>query len=330
MLLKVTPDGYKNMAVAHFYEMTQFLTNITYPDASNKQQGIITVTYVSPKGPKVPSLDIPLKPPTEDLETLDVTMHNSSTSAYKMPASYNEWFTKCFGYEVVLAYLGPNRRDVLFEDLQPKSNSSLLAKVSGNLFTKKEPYTITFADCAPYLLVSKTSLKACTSRLPSGQEMDITKFRPNIVVVGAASPWEEDYWGSVRINGAEIRLPHNCVRCRSINVDYATGEQAEGEVGEMLKLLQKDRRVDKGNKWSPVFGRYAYWDVGAGERVLGVGDDVQVTRVNGERTVFSKYFCFSGEWGLGMWANICRMEGIVRKASMQAGGVMINPNAFGE
>jgi uncharacterized protein YcbX len=290
MLLKVTPEGYKNMAVVHYYEMTQFLTNIILPDTDNKVQGSIRVDYVSPKGPKVNALDIPLQPSTQDLETVEVTMHRSSTKTFKMPASYNDWFSKCFGYEVVLAYLGPNRRDVLFEDLKPKNNTSILSKIAGNLLTESEPYNITFADCAPYLIVSKTSLADVSARLPEGEEMDITKFRPNIVVVGAKSPWEEDYWGGLHINGADLRLAHNCVRCKSINVDYQTGEQAAGEAGEMLKKLQKDRRVDKGSKWSPVFGRYSYWDPKCGARTIKVGDDVAVTKFNRERTTWSKCF----------------------------------------
>jgi uncharacterized protein YcbX len=216
-------------------------------------------------------------------------MHGSSTPAFKMPSSYSDWFSKCFGYEVVFAYLGPNRRDVLFEDLKPRPNpSSLLSKISG-----KEPYNITFADCAPYLIVSRTSCEELSKRLPDGEEMDITKFRPNIVVTGAKRPWEEDYWGGLRIAGADLNLAHNCVRCRSINVDYATGEQAPGPAGEMLKKLQKDRRVDSGAKWSPVFGRYSYWDARSPSRTVKVGDDVQVTKINKERTTFSKCLCLT-------------------------------------
>lgn len=60
----------------------------------------------------------------------------------------------------------------------------------------------------------------------------------------------------------------------------------------MLKKLQSDRRVDKGAKWSPVFGRYGFW-MGKGkekEAVWSVGDKVKVTKVNTERTVWSKLF----------------------------------------
>jgi uncharacterized protein YcbX len=264
--------------------MTQFLTTIIPPGADDKNGGYVKVDFVSPKGPKVDPLKVPLQPNTEKLANLDITLHNSFTKAFKMPAEYNGWFSKCFGYEVVLAYLGENLRGVLFEDLKPSKGNIVLNT------RKSEPYGITFADCAPYLVVSKTSLGDVSARLPDGQEMDITKFRPNIVLEGAIEPWEEDYWGKLEIKGAELDLPHNCVRCRSINVDYTTGEQAPGDAGEVLKKLQKDRRVDKGAKWSPVFGRYSYWNPKHTARVLKAGDEVLVTKFNSERTTWSKCY----------------------------------------
>ncbi|KAF2747147.1 hypothetical protein M011DRAFT_64363 [Sporormia fimetaria CBS 119925] len=277
MLLKVTPEGLKNMLVAQYYEMTQFLTSIEQPTVNEKKKPSLKVDFVSPKGPKVDPLIIPLEPDTTNLETLDVTMHRSSTSAFKMPTEYNAWFSKCFGYEVVLAYLGPNRRDVLFEDLK----SSL------------DEHQITFSDCAPYMVASKTSLSDVSSRFSDGKEMDMTKFRPNIVVEGAQEPWQEDFWAELNINGVNVPLAHNCVRCRSINVDYATGEQAPGEEGEVLKKLQKDRRVDPGMKWSPVFGRYGYWKKNQGPKPFSVGDEVFVTKVNKERTTWT----WKSDWG---------------------------------
>lgn len=54
---------------------------------------------------------------------------------------------------------------------------------------QKEDYEITFADCSPYLLVSQTSLDNVSQRLLEGQQMDMEKFRPNIVVEGAEEAW---------------------------------------------------------------------------------------------------------------------------------------------
>ncbi|KXJ85535.1 hypothetical protein Micbo1qcDRAFT_169386 [Microdochium bolleyi] len=196
--------------------------------------------------------------------------------------------------------------------------------------------------------------------------MDMTKFRPNIVVddddedkdddgdsndINARAktdgpddgrvlgqqrlkPWEEDYWGELTISpppprpasptqsafaggpeakrqprACRLELTANCGRCNSINVDYATGRTAAGEQGTALKKLMKDRRVDAGSKYTPIFGRYAFLlalgrDGGGGDGLLGgddrphdddddggvsicVGDHVVVTRRKHERDVWS-------------------------------------------
>lgn len=171
---------------------------------------------------------------------------------------------------------------------------------------KKE--TLTFSDCAPYLLISTTSVADVSARLPDDEEMDLTKFRPNIVVSGAERPFEEDYWGELAISpsgtwtekskeerkGFRLILTANCVRCQSLNVDYATGRFGAGPAGAVLKKLMRDRRVDRGARYSPVFGRYGFLgeDGGAGREIC-VGDEVVVGRVDAERSVYgmSKPFC---------------------------------------
>ncbi len=125
------------------------------------------------------------------------------------------------------------------------------------------------------------------------------KFRPNFVVDGAGEePWAEDFWAELSIDaaaadrgddavepGAKLLLRANCARCTSLNVDYVTGKPALGEMGTVLKKLMKDRRVDMGNKWSPIFGRYAFLS-GDTPVQVSVGDTVEVTQRNTERTVW--------------------------------------------
>lgn len=119
--------------------------------------------------------------------------------------------------------------------------------------------------------------------------MDVTKF-PNIVISGAEEAYEEDFWGEITVQtDVNLILTANCGRCVSINVDYDTGAPGSGEAGTMLKKLMKDRRVDKGNKYSPVFGRYGFIDKGADGLHIEVGDDVVVSRRNKERTTFCKF-----------------------------------------
>ncbi|KAF2115534.1 MOSC domain-containing protein [Lophiotrema nucula] len=290
MLLKVKDDGsYQNMHVgAGFPQMTLFLTNISPLETDGNSVGLIHVDYKPPKPAESRSMKVPLRPSTENLHAIEVNMHNSPCKAFKMPAEYSRWFSDCFGFDVILAYLGDNLRTVRFEEMKP-SQGGWISSISSTILGASSPNTpqIGFADCAPYLLVSKTSLDDVSSRLEGEEEMDVTKFRPNIVIEGAENAWDEDYWGKIKIGDTELNLEHNCVRCKSINVDYNTGEPGTGVSGSVLKKMQKDRRVDMGAKYSPVFGRYGYWSPKHGTKTFRVGDEVSITQVNPERTVWS-------------------------------------------
>ncbi|PYH63497.1 SHMT-domain-containing protein [Aspergillus vadensis CBS 113365] len=345
MLLKVLPNGeYKNMHVPHFPEMSLFYTDIIQSDdgkkASGSESSRIVVTYRPPpaadQSQSQRKLEVPLIPDMAGLEEVEVVMHQSPTKGYIMREEYNRWFSECFGYRVVLVYLGGNYRGVLGSFAPEKSSAhrgmhgwwkrggllglgtglvgvmillswvglsmGLLGSIgatgaagavvwygAGRQNTKEEQ--ITFADAAPYLVVSRTSVEDVSARLAGDEEMDVTKARPNIVISGAETAFEEDFWAEVQVGkpgSAKLLLTANCVRCQSLNVDYTTGKMGTGESGTVLKKLMKDRRVDKGAKFSPVFGRYGFLDGGSDGRTVRVGDAVVVARRVKERTVFGK------------------------------------------
>ncbi|THC91238.1 hypothetical protein EYZ11_009296 [Aspergillus tanneri] len=348
MLLKVnaSDDGtesLKNMHVPHFPEMCRFLTDIVFPtEGSNNGKVIVTYQPTGVDGHRIKTLEIPLVPDVRGLEELGIMMHQSPTKGYNMGSQYNDWFSECFGYRVVLAYLGPHWRPVLGSFPPGKSaahrkpattplvstrsvatlaaltlllnaigvpmvrettGSSLLPSLAATAVAvilsvalgrrdwsrggKRNEEKITFADVAPYLVVSETSVQDLSTRLAGDVEMDVTKFRPNIVVAGAATAYEEDFWAELAVGENESRLliTANCVRCQSINVDYDTGKMARGEAGNALKRLMKDRRVDKGAKYSPVFGRYTFLDRESENTPIRVGDEVIVTKMMDERSV---------------------------------------------
>jgi uncharacterized protein YcbX len=296
----MTPKGPEPMAVSRQPEMTQFFQEI---EGYNDTDGSLRITFRAFGNTSAEkSLTIPLTPDTAKLEPYEVTLHNSPTPAFKMPTKYDDWFSSCFGYEVMLVYLGTNTRPVLFEDMQPIEPDPLTRFLRDKLpFTKgyverimglrqNQQWRISFADCAPYLIASQTSLEDVSSRLPEGTEMDMEKFRPNIVIAGAFEAYQEDYWGKLKINNkTEIIMAHNCVRCASINIDYNTGKPGTGPEGQVLKKLQHDRRIDIGAKWSPVFGRYSFWGVQDGDEMVRVGDRVNVSKVNDGLTIWSKF-----------------------------------------
>jgi hypothetical protein len=71
----------------------------------------------------------------------------------------------------------------------------------------------------------------------------------------------------------------------------------------MLKKLTKDRRVDPGTKWSPIFGRYSFLHPDSEGHVIHVGDEVVVSRKNDERSQFGMCPLYSSNVPDGCIAN---------------------------
>ncbi|EDO64916.1 hypothetical protein GE21DRAFT_3791 [Neurospora crassa] len=310
------------------------------------------------------TITVELDPPPriDELEKMEVNLHGSPTTCYKVGEEYDRWFSERFGFEVVFVYLGDGKRQILGTSLLPPATAqqqqqppgggggggggwlSTLTSLTSWFPTvpisiqaereedrKPKPW-ITFTDCAPLLITSESSLSNVSARLapdmdsPSSEstplQVPMYKMRPNLVLDGEGEEaWAEDYWGELvvtsssncsptngnangktKITKTKLHLTGNCVRCTSLNVDYDTGKPAKGEMGTVLKKLMKDRRVDLGIKWSPVFGRYAFVGESVGDEGdeqeqeeereekepevrISVGDEVQVTRRNEERTV---------------------------------------------
>ncbi|GAA5836292.1 hypothetical protein JCM11251_001456 [Rhodosporidiobolus azoricus] len=233
----------------------------------------LTLTVTSPSGR---SFTTPLRPQIDALEQATVNLHQSPVQAFDVGEEAAEFFTaETSGKETRLMFLA-----------EEVSGAKYGRKVLGNISDGKDS-GIAFQDCASYMIASTASLSEFGKNL--GRDMDIKPLRPNMLVGPAASgqilkPWAEDFWGELRIKDAIFRLTSNCVRCISINIDYDAGKRLEGS-GLPLQVLSRDRRVDIGAKYSPVFGRYGFsHDVGA---KISVGDKVRITKVNKEHTVFA-------------------------------------------
>jgi uncharacterized protein YcbX len=303
MLYSINDDGF----------LKEMLTLPSHPHCSLFEQKLdgdsIIVTYLRDDGctgsdsDQDQALRVPLDPSISSLETVVVDMHGSSTRSYNMGEPYNAWFSAKLGFKTALLYLGDGRRAVLgtiapSSRVESQNPPTLLSSVASYLTgwsipsgrdTSKQEW-ITFADIAPFLVTSESSLTEVSSRIHDQTATDMRRFRPNIVVSGEGA-WAEDFWQTLAVNGRPtFELTANCARCTSINVDYEIGKPAEGEAGSVLKKLMKDRRVDTGNKWEPIFGRLGFLIGGEGDGAahvrVSVGDHVQVTRRREARDVW--------------------------------------------
>ena len=322
--------GYKNVHVAHYPLSVRFFPEL------DLDGGLVRVAFrpTNEDGKESEGgreLEFPLNPYTGDLETVEVEMHKSPVKCFLMPDRYSQWFSECYGLEVKLAFLGPKYRPVRMTSTlsspdqktneQSNGSSSWLQTASSYLPSFLNPQTssenekgITFADCAPYLLTSTTSLRSLPAPANSAEDT-ILKFRPNILISNAAEAWEEDFWGELTITPSSSSSPtisrnnndtsspsdttspsaptiihciHNCGRCKSINIDYPTGNP-ETPNSSLLKSMQATRRVDPGMKYSPIFGRYSFLDAGSEGNEIAVGDEVVVSKRLEGRTEFGEY-----------------------------------------
>lgn len=320
MLLKVNKDlpnakkgePLTNMVISTFPEMCLFTTNILQQKHDCDMLAHLEITYRNPQDDSQRTLEVPLLPDPRTLAPLSVLLNQSPTKAYEMPELYSAWFSKCFGFDVVFAYIGDSTR-LVYGNVAPNAAirnpqmkkkqtaswlSALASSVPSMLLSsdgkeQHEDFKIAFSDCSPYLVVSRTSLENVSARLPDGIEMDITKFRPNIIVSGSREAFEEDFWAELELSGeckTNLQLTSNCVRCASVTVDYETGEFGKGPASQVLKKMQSDRRVDQGVNYRPVFGRYGFLkkrlgnDLSEDATIVNVGDQVQVTKRNEKRT----------------------------------------------
>lgn len=317
MLCRVKPDGQREKLQLSSHPQCALFSQAIV-------DGAVHVRYHAPPGEDAPKselqdevLEVPLRPDLGQLVREDVNVHQSKAHVYRMGSPYDEWFSACFGFETILLYIGDGRRPVLgtfsprVETTQPEPASkgwlSSITSYVGSANTaeegeRDEPDWLTFSDCAPFLITTEASLANVSRRLESG-DMEMVKFRPNIVIDGDGE-WEEDFWAELGIRAAAtaeeeegetsgvgattptFALTKMCNRCSSVNVDYATGKLATGEHGVVLKKLMSDRRVDQGWKYAPVFGKYAFLADGVTHASLSVGDTVAVTRRSEQRPVW--------------------------------------------
>jgi len=115
------------------------------------------------------------------------------------------------------------------------------------------PRSVTLADAFPLLLLGAGSLDELNGRLAAKgvPAVGIDRFRPNIVVSGAA-PHAEDGWHRLVGSGIALDIVKPCARCAIVTVDQERGVR----VVEPLKTLETYRR--RGSK--VYFGQNALHD----------------------------------------------------------------------
>lgn len=98
-------------------------------------------------------------------------------------------------------------------------------------------HRVGFADAYPLLLLSRPSVAELSRRI--GEPVDERRFRPNVVIDGAA-PHAEDALTTFTLGALRCRNVKPCERCVATTVDPVSGDKGR----EPLRTLATYRRVD--------------------------------------------------------------------------------------
>jgi uncharacterized protein YcbX len=148
-------------------------------------------------------------------------------------------------------------------------------RITDQVYSPRPSDHTDFADGFPTLLASENSLDDLNAKLvtPDAHPIPMTRFRPNIVVAGAAA-WAEDGWKRVRIgSGSQVHgvmtfeAVKPCGRCIITTTDQETGKRGV----EPIPTLKKFRKSSDGAK--VLFGQNLTHGSGGCVRV---GDVVEV------------------------------------------------------
>lgn len=133
-----------------------------------------------------------------------------------------------------------------------------------------------FSDLYSYNVMTESSVDDLNSRLPSDITVTAKRFRPNFVIRGNLTPYEEDNWTWIKINDIIFLRGMPCTRCVLTTVDPDSGEKNKDQ--EPLKTLKTYRKVPTPEQYAlhgnaPVLGMF----MGVREGVNGIiriGDEV--------------------------------------------------------
>ncbi|KAE8419491.1 hypothetical protein BDV36DRAFT_307804 [Aspergillus pseudocaelatus] len=226
-------------------------------DADTDQLSIFTKQH---------KIQIPAHPISDWLqnntEITNVHIWGQETDAREYHTSLTQPFSDFLDMDVRLVYKGPTPR--------------VLRGCGAPEFLGRTEAT-KFADMMPVQVASMSSLGELNERLVQAgeSEVDIERFRPNIIIRGSA-PWDEDRWKTLRITNSyerplDLDVVCRCLRCHVPSVDPDT---ADTHPRQPWNQHMKYRRIDPGLKFKPAFGMLC---VPRAEGLVEVGMKLNVT-----------------------------------------------------
>ncbi len=129
--------------------------------------------------------------------------------------------------------------------------------------------SVSFADGFPLLITNETSLSELSKHMPADIEVNMDRFRPNIVLRGI-KPFEEDVINQLKIGEIIFELVKPCSRCKITTIDQDNLQQLSMEP---LQSLTKLRRGSADGLQGVFFGQNA---IPRNSGIIRVGDEVEI------------------------------------------------------
>jgi molybdenum cofactor sulfurtransferase len=191
-----------------------------------------------------------------------------------------DFFTKAVGVSCTLARHNP------------ASNVSRHSKPHLRPQNQRQPSKVTqpiqLSNESPILTISRSSLNRLNEQIKAkgGKAAHPSVFRANIVIAespllspGQERPWNEDYWGSMRVGGSDGPLFDflgGCRRCQMVCVDQESAEKNGEPFVTLAKTRRFDGRVLFGVHTALAADRRSYVAVEAGDMVETFGIDGEI------------------------------------------------------
>ncbi len=224
-----------------------FISQRDFPHLSRKQAKLDGNTLVLSGLDDGSTLRIP-EANAGDGPMITVQLWDDTFQARLVPAAAPHDLQGFFGFPCRLVYMADDcRRQVDIQYANPGEE-------------------VGFADGFPYLIANQASADALAAHY--GAEINMLRFRPNIVVEGADA-FAEDHWTALESGSGRFRTPKPCARCVVITIDPDSGQKQPEVLSALAAIRTRGRKV--------LFGMNACWE-GKGTGLISVGDALRETQ----------------------------------------------------
>lgn len=188
-----------------------FISQRKYPNMALIQPEILA-NSLSVIAPGMEPLKIDLAATQHPIE---ITVWKDTFQAQPFDQTVNQWFSDYLGIAVKLV-----------------QHTAVSHRLIDQDYARPDQY-VAFADGYPILVAHEASLEQLNQAL--SDSVNISRFRPNIVVASDLQAWDELNWRLLLSEKVQLNLIKPCTRCVMTGVEQTSGQQTGTEVLKTLR-----------------------------------------------------------------------------------------------